>query len=792
MTRSAILFLFSCTIVTAPAWAQGTAADYERSTSLFRRMQNKVFPGRVTPHWLAGGKRFWYRNDLQDGKRDFVLVDAEAGKREPAFDHAKLAAALAKTAGEKITADRLPLSDLRFSDDAATISFRAAGKSWRLDRKTQELRLREDEKPAEQLRRQAGRSSRTALQSRPAEQDGSGEPSYYSDESGEPSYTGSLPAQVVSSVMTQFRTRRRQSNTSPDGKWAVIAKDHNVYLREEETKKETQLSKEGKESDSYTGEVYWSPDSKKVVAMRWQPGFDRKIHIIESSPTAQLQARLHTLSYRKPGDAVPFGKPHLFEAATGKEVPVSDELFANPWSINRVRWEADSKRFTFEFNQRGHQVLRVMAVDAETGKASALVDETSKTFIDYAHKYRLDWLNETNELIWMSERDGWNHLYLYDAKTGKVKNQITKGEWVVRGVERVDAKNRQVWFRAAGIHPGQDPYYIHFARVNFDGTGLVILTEGDGTHEIEYSPDRQFFVDTYSRVDMAPVTELRRTSDGKLVCKLESASLEALKATGWQAPERFTAKGRDGKTDIYGVIFRPTTFDPTKKYPVIEHIYAGPQGAFVPKGFRSFYHHQSMAELGFVVVQMDGMGTSYRSKAFHDVCCKNLADAGFPDRIAWIKAAAQKYPCMDLTKVGIWGGSAGGQSSTGALLFHGDFYKVAVSDCGCHDNRVDKIWWNELWMGWPIGPHYREQANATNANKLQGKLMLVVGELDRNVDPASTMQVVNALVKANKDFDLLVIPGAGHGACETPYGRRRRADFFVRHLLGVEPRRATK
>ncbi len=709
-------------------------------------MRNKVLPTRVRPQWFAGDKRFWYRNDLKDDTRAFVLVDAESGKREPAFDHARLAAALAKATGEKITADHLPLSELRFTDDAASVSFsRAAGKSWHLDRKTHELRAQDDKKPAD-----------------------------------------------PSPVAAQVRSRRRQQTTSADAKWAVIVKDQNVYLREQATKKETQLSKEGREGDGYTGDVYWSPDSTRVIAMRRKAGFDRKIYMVESSPSDQLQPRLHTLSYAKPGDAVSFSKPHLFEAATGKEVPISDELFANLWSIDRVRWDADSKRFTFVFNQRGHQVLRVVAVDAQTGKASALVDETSKTFIDYAHKQYLHWLDETNELIWMSERDGWNHLYLYDAKTGKVKNPITKGEWVVRGVESVDAKNRQVWFRAGGIRPGQDPYYIHFARVNFDGTGLVVLTEGDGTHSIEYSPDKKFLIDTYSRVDMAPVMELRRTSDGKLVCKLEAGDLGELKALGWQVPERFVAKGRDGKTDIYGVIFRPTNFDAKKKYPVIENIYAGPQGAFAPKQFQSYHRHQAMAELGFIVVQMDGMGTSFRSKAFHDVCCKNLADAGFPDRILWMKAAAAKYPYMDLTRVGIYGGSAGGQNSTGALLFHGDFYKVAVSDCGCHDNRVDKIWWNELWMGWPIGPHYGEQANATNAHKLQGKLMLVVGEMDRNVDPASTMQVVNALVKANKDFDLLVIPGAGHGACETPYGRRRRADFFVRNLLGVEPRRTAK
>ena len=369
-----------------------------------------------------------------------------------------------------------------------------------------------------------------------------------------------------------------------------------------------------------------------------------------------------------------------------------------------------------------------------------------------------------------------------------MKNQITKGDWVVRGVDRVDDEKRQIWFRAGGIRPGQDPYYIHSCRVNFDGSGLVILTEGDGTHSIEYSPDRRFLLDTWSRVDLAPVIELRRTEDGKLVCELERADWSELLKTGWQVPERFVAKGRDGTTDIYGVIFRPTNFDPKKKYPIIEEIYAGPQGSFVPKPFRPFHSAQAMAELGFIVVKIDGMGTSNRSKRFHDVCWKNLGDSGFPDRILWIKAAAAKYPYMDTSRVGIYGGSAGGQSSTRALLAHGDFYKAAVSDCGCHDNRMDKIWWNELWMGWPVGPHYEEQSNATLAPRLQGKLMLIVGEMDQNVDPASTMQVVGALVKANKDFDLLVIPGTGHGAAETPYGNRRRQDFFVRHLLGVEPR----
>ena len=321
------------------------------------------------------------------------------------------------------------------------------------------------------------------------------------------------------------------------------------------------------------------------------------------------------------------------------------------------------------------------------------------------------------------------------------------------------------------------------ARVNYDGTGLVILTKGDGTHTVEFSPDGKWFLDRYSRVDLPPITELRRSSDGALVCELEKADASELIAAGWVPQERFTAKGRDGSTDIYGVITRPTHFDPNKKYPVIEEIYAGPHGSFTQKSFSPENKRQRMAELGFIVVQMDGMGTNDRGKKFHDVCWKNLGDSGFPDRILWIKAAAEKYPYMDIEHVGIYGGSAGGQSSTRALLAYGDFYKVAVSDCGCHDNRMDKIWWNEAWMGWPIGEHYAEQSNVTQAHRLKGKLFLTVGEVDSNVDPASTMQVVKALIDANRDFEMLVIPGANHGAGEHPYANRKRMEFFVKHLL---------
>jgi dipeptidyl aminopeptidase/acylaminoacyl peptidase len=365
-----------------------------------------------------------------------------------------------------------------------------------------------------------------------------------------------------------------------------------------------------------------------------------------------------------------------------------------------------------------------------------------------------------------------------------LKHQITRGNWPVRAVDFVDKKNHQIWFRASGFYPNQDPYFLHYFRINRDGSGLTAFTEADGDHEVSFSANREYYVDTWSRVDLAPVSELRRASDRKLLLPLERGDIGPLRAAGWRPPEPFTAKGRDGQADIWGVIFKPTNFDPQKKYPVIEYIYGGPQGSDVPKSFDVRFN--SLTELGFIVVQIDGMGTNNRSRAFHDVTWKNLADGGFPDRILWHQAVARKHPWYDITRMGIYGGSAGGQHSLGALLFHPEFYKVAVSDSGCHDNRMDKIWWNEQWMGWPVGPQYAASSNVDNASRLQGKLLLIVGELDDNVDPSSTFQVVNALIKANKHFDLLVVPG-GHHAPGGDYAHRKLEDFFVHHLLAVEP-----
>jgi len=860
---SAFRWLLVLAIILAAAVtavAQGTKADYERSANLRRLTENKVFRSRIRPNWFDGGKKFWYRVATGADRHEFVLVDAEQGTRRPAFDHEKLAAALAKAGVKDARAERLPIEQLEFRPADHCVDFRSAGKSWRCNLQSYEIsqppasgkpdqaegspQLRPAEGGPKASTRTGPETTVTFVNRTQAEVelfwlDAEGQRRSYGkllaggereqhtfaghvwlvvDEKGRPlgvfvapedpatveipaqpsprpaakpspASADDPPAQDDSSGARPPGRRPRWEGKSPDGRWVALVKDNNVWLRGAAGSEESALSTDGTAEDAYGDRFYWSPDSRKLVAIRTKQGEERKVYFIESSPADQVQPKLHSHVYAKPGDRIPVDKPQLFDVAAKKQVPVSDELFSNPWEIRDLRWEQDSSRFTFVYNQRGHQVLRMLAVDAASGCVGPIIDEQSPTFIDYSGKYFFRYFDETREAIWMSERDGWNHLYLYDANTGSVKNQITKGEWVVRRVDRVDEQSRRIWFRAGGTHPGQDPYFVHYARVNFDGTGLTILTEGDGTHTVEFSPDRRFILDTYSRVDLPPVTELRRAEDGKLVCELERGDATALLAAGWKAPEPLVAKGRDGTTDIYGVIFRPTNFDPQKKkYPVIEDIYAGPQDSFVPKGFRNFYKEQALAELGFIVVKIDGMGTSNRSKQFHNVCWKNLKDAGLPDRILWMQAAARKCPYMDLTRVGVYGGSAGGQSAACAVMTHGDFYKVAVADCGCHDNRMDKIWWNEQWMGWPVGPHYEANSNVTLAPGLQGKLLLIVGEMDTNVDPASTMQVVNALIKADKDFDLLVVPGSNHGAAERPYASRRRADYFVRHLLGVEPR----
>ncbi len=731
-------------ITSFPLFSQGKLEDYERAANLREKFQGLAINVPERANWINETPRFWYRKTVKGG-HEFILVDAKKLTKAPAFDHERLAEALNKETGRKFTGVTLPFTTISFVDNEKAIEFEFSDSRWRFELSTFALK-------------KVGPARRTPRT------DG------WQD-------VGGPPAQAASTEV----------KTSPDGQWEAFIRNYNVWLRSKEKKQEFPLSWDGNEGNYYTFQsITWSPDSKKIAVYRIRPGLHRKIQYIDSSPADQLQPKYFTLGYTKPGDPLDIEQPVLFHIETKTQINVDHSLFPNAYDLSDIKWWKDSRAFTFEYNQRGHQVYRVIEVDGQTGKARAIINEECPTFFCYSSKkFRYD-IDDGQEIIWMSERDGWNHLYLYDGLTGQVKNQITKGEWVVRSVERVDEQKRQIWFLGSGMYPGKDPYFLHLYRINFDGSGLEAFTEADANHTITLSPDLKYYVDLYSRVDMPPLMQLRRSEDKKVLMELEKADITELIKAGWRAPEVFVAKGRDGKTDIWGIIIRPTKFDKNKKYPVIEYIYAGPHSSFVPKSFFAYNQMMSVAELGFIVVQIDGMGTSNRSKAFHDVAWKNIKDAGFPDRILWHKAVAAKYSYYDISRVGIYGTSAGGQNAMAALLFHPDFYKVGVAAAGCHDNRMDKIWWNEQWMGWPLGPEYEASSNTVNAYRLKGKLLLIVPELDTNVDPATTMQVVNALIKAGKDFDLLVVPGANHGS-GGPYGERKRNDFFVRHLLKVEP-----
>lgn len=571
---------------------------------------------------------------------------------------------------------------------------------------------------------------------------------------------------------------------SPDGKMQVFHKENNLWMKQDG--QEHALTTNGDSTYYYSAWGSFSSDGRYFATVRIKPAPKHYVYYVESSPKDRLEPILHKQEYAKPGDSLNYRVPVIVELATGRVVEPSTELFKSQYQVTAPRWDADNEHVTFEFNERGHKTYRVLELSAKTGLVRTLIEEKNDKYINYNRQRRLD-LKDGKRIIWTSERDGRNHIYLYDRQNGRLIRQVTKGEYYVRGIQHVDEKAGIIYFSACGMNKAEDPYLIHYYKIGLNGKGLVCLTPEEGNHKVTYTEDMAYLIDTYSTVTTPPVTVLRSGKDGKILRTLESADISVLEAEGWKAPEVFVAKGRDGKTDMWGLIQRPSNFDPHKKYPIIEYIYSGPGDQYVPKTFTPWlYYLQNMAELGFIVVQVDAMTTSFRTREFEEVCYKNLKDGGLPDRIAWIKAAAEKYPYMDIDRVGIYGCSAGGQNALAAVLWHGDFYKAAYAACGCHDNRMDKIWWNEQWMGYPVDSSYVECSNVENAYRLERPLMLVVGELDDNVDPASTMQVVNALEKAGKDFELVVIPGAHHTMGES-YGDHKRYDFFVRHLLGVEP-----
>ena len=732
-----ILLVLAC----LQAYGQGTAEDYRRAYSLAGKYNGKMTHGNVSPHAIPGTDQFWYTVTEADGI-SYKRVEASGqGSCTPLFDKQHLAGLLEESLSSQVDSRNLQLDNLRIDAEKNVMTFHHSRTSWEYDLSQGTLVKKGD------LPERHNGPQRHWMEV-PDEKDGRA--------------------------------------TSPDKSMEIFHKDNNLYVLHKESQSERQLTTDGTAENYYSSWGSFSPDGRYYATVKIKPAPKHLIWYTNSSPSDQLQPKYFQQQYTKPGDSLNYRVPVVVEVATGKVTEPSTELFANQYEVSMPQWNKDSQTLMFDFNERGHHRYRVLELNAETGQVRTLVEERSDKYVNYNRQYR-HIFEDGSKMIWMSERDNYAHLYLVNLKNGKIIRQITKGEWYVRGVQRVDEKKGVIYFSANGMNKQEDPYLIHYYKIDLSGKNLVSLTPEEGNHKATFTDDMTYLIDTYSTVTNPPVSVLRSATDGHILLTLETADITALEANGWKAPEVFTAKGRDGQTDMWGIIQRPTNFDPSRKYPIIEYIYSGPGDQYVPKSFTPMlWNMATLAELGFIVVQLDAMGTSFRSKSFEEVCYKNLKDAGFPDRIAWIKAAAAKYPYMDADRVGIFGASAGGQEAMGAVLFHGDFYKAAYSSCGCHDNRMDKIWWNEQWMSYPIDSSYIESSNMENAAKLERPLMLVVGELDDNVDPSSTFQVVNALIKANKNFEFVYLPGVHHTMGES-YGEHKRFDFFVKHLLGVDP-----
>lgn len=730
-----------------PSYAQGTRPDYERAARfLTGDLERMVQPAEIRPSWIEGTDKFWYRRPGPDS--EFLLVDSAKNTSGPAFDQTKLAEELSKSMGRQIRTNHLPFNSFEFVDKEQSIRFAAEGQRWTCNLSTYNCTKEKLPPSTEQI--------------------------------------------------------------SPDGNWSAFVDHYNLYLRNLSTGTVAQLTTDGEKSWDYAtplpssdllvregtedvkqpAAVFWSPDSSKLVTYRIDSRNAGRFTTLQFVPPDQLRPKAFTYVYPLPGEVMPVAQPIIFDVHTLKRT----EMQTAPLEIYfqggpGFSWYKDSKRVHYQFRSRGDKRFEFREVDAETGKQRTVIEEEAKSYIDPGET-RVELVNDGAELLLTSERDGWNHIYLYDGKTGTLKNQITRGPWAVRNIVHADENNRQVYFLAGGREKDEDPYLTHLYRVNFDGTGLQLLTPENANHTASVSPDGKFFVDNYSRADLPGESVLRRASDGTIVKKLEKTDPSPLLKMGWKFPEPFKGLAADGKTDIYGLIWRPSNFDPNRKYPVVEQIYTGPQGFFVPKTFGSANAGrrglQSVAELGFIVVMVDGRGTTGRSRAFHEYSYHNLGGV-FDDHVALIKQMGAKYPFMDLDRVGIYGTSAGGYGAAHAILVHPDFYKVCVSISGDHDARLDKAWWNELYQGYPVGKDYAEQSNANLADKLQGHLLLVHGDVDNNVNPVETMRFVDALIKANKNFDMLLVPNMYHGEGRNLYLVRRRWDYFVEHLLGITP-----
>jgi dipeptidyl aminopeptidase/acylaminoacyl peptidase len=750
-----------------------TAADYTRAERFLAPATTPlVFGLNVLPNWLRDG-RFWYRRITGPEINEFVLVDPVRKSRQTAFDHARIASALQAATGRGAEARNLPFTTLEYAADGR--EFTLAGGGVRLTCQTDSSNCRQ------------------VTGDRPA----ATEPVTGLGRAGGGGGRGGAAAGL-----------------SPDGKRLAFIRDYNLWIRDVASEQEFPLTTDGVKDFGYATNnagwtksdvpvVVWSPDSKKIATFQHDGRLVGEMYLV--STTAGHPA-LQAWKYPLPGDDKIFMIERVIVDVDTRKVTrlllppdphrssLCDHVVCGGvWAD--VQWSTDGRQLAFVSTSRDHKHAIMRLADAATGEVRQILDERVETFFESGNG-RVNWryLQGSNEVLWFSERDNWGQLYLYDASSGKPKQQITTGEGNVTQVLRVDEKNRVIYFLGMGRERGRDPYFRHFYRVDFDGRNARLLTPDDGDHTITLSPDGRFFVDAYSKPDVAPVSVLR-DARGQLVVPLEKADISRLEATGWKPPMPVTMKARDGTTDIYGLLFRPTNFDPSLKYPIVNHIYPGPQSGSV--GSRSFSparsDAQALAELGFIVVQIDGMGTPGRSKKFHDTYYGNMGDNTLPDQVAGMRELARRFPWIDLERAGIWGHSGGGYAAADAMFRYPDFFKVGISESGNHDNRAYEDDWGEKWQGLLTrGPNgttsYDNQANQLQAKNLKGKLLLAHGTLDANVPPYNTLLVVDELIKADKDFDLLMLPNQGHGfGNASAYMMRRRWDYFIRHLMGAEP-----
>jgi len=740
-----------------------TPSDYARAEKWMPYNTSPlVFRSGVRPTWVAD-ERFWYRITTPEGS-EFLLVEAAKGTRAPVFDHAKLAAALSTATGTSYDAHHLPFTDFDLSADGQTISFNIQRRRWKCD--------------------------------------------LVADKCG---------AEGTASASGQRGGRGGAANDilSPDKKRAAFIRDFNLWVRDVATGKETPLTTDGVKDFGYATDnagwthsdrpvLLWSPDSKKIATFQQDQRGVGEMYLVE---TKVGHPTLQAWKYPLPGDEVVTMIQRVIIEVDGPRVirlklppdqhrsTLCDDLQCRGGEWADVEWTQDAAQLAFVSTSRDHKHEQLRIADAATGVIRDVLEETAATQYE-SGQGRFNWryLPATNEVIWYSERDNWGQLYLYDATTGKLKNQITTGEGTVTQLLRVDEENRRLYFLADGREKGRDPYFSHFYRVGFDGKNHSLLTPEDANHEISLSPSARFFFDSYSKPDAPPLVVLR-DADGKLINTLEKADISRLVAAGWKPPVPIVVKARDGVTDLYGLMFKPTNLDEKKKYPIINHIYPGPQGGSV--GSRSFSaargDTQALAELGFIVVEIDGMGNPMRSKKFHDAYYGNMGDNTLPDQMAAMKQLAERYPWIDIERAGIYGHSGGGYATADAMFRYPDFFKVGISESGNHDNREYEDDWGERYQGLLVRDssgktNYDDQANQNVAKNLKGHLLLAHGTLDDNVPPYNTLLVVDALIKANKDFDLLMLPNQRHGYGNAGnYMTRRRWDYFVRYLLGAEP-----